>query len=70
MACIGYFALFERMGGGGSPCFFVKLDFEKAVDRLTNAHNQTFEGVPDSSACPPVPAGQPRPFLVNFANSP
>ena len=38
-------------GGGGSPCFFVKLDFEIAVDQQTKAHDQTFEGVPDSG-CP------------------
>ena len=52
-------------GGGGSPCFFVKLDFEIAVEQQTKAHDQTFEGVPDSG-CPTVPAGQPRPYLVNF----
>ena len=45
--------------------FFVKLDFEIAVDQQTRAHDQTFEGVPDS-ACPLVPAGQPRPYLLNF----
>ena len=43
----------------------MKLDFEIAVDQQTKAHDQTFEGVPDSG-CPPVPAGQPRPYLVNF----
>ena len=32
-------------------CFFVKLDFEIAVDQKTKAHDQTFEGVPDSG-CP------------------
>ena len=54
-------------GRGGSLCFFcvVKLDFEIAVDQQTKAHVKTFEGVPDSG-CPPVPAGQPRPYLVNF----
>ena len=53
-------------GGGGSPCFFVvKLDFEIAVDQQSKAHDQTFEGVPDSG-CPLVPAGQQRPYLVNF----
>ena len=52
-------------GAGGSPCFFVKLDLEIAVDQQTKAHDQTFEGVPDSG-CPPVLAGQPRPYLVNF----
>ena len=44
---------------------FVKLHFEIAVDQQTKAHDQTFEGVPDSG-CPPVLAGQPRPYLVNF----
>ena len=52
-------------GGGGSPCFFVKLNFEIANDQQTWAHDQTFEGVSDSG-CPPVPAEQPRPYLVNF----
>ena len=45
--------------------FFVKLDFEIAVVQQTRARDRTFEGVPDSG-CPPVPAGQPRPYLVNF----
>ena len=54
-------------GGGGSLCFFVvvKLDFEIAVDQQTKAHDQTFEGVPDSG-CQLVPAGQPHHYLVNF----
>ena len=53
---------------GGSPCFFVvKLDFDIAVDQQTKAHNRTFEVVPDSG-CQPVPAGQPRPYLVNFGS--
>ena len=43
----------------------MKIDFEIAVDQKTKAHDQTFEGVPDSG-CPPVPAGQPHPYLVNF----
>ena len=47
----------------------VKLDFEIAVDQQTKAHDQIFERVPDSG-CPPVPAEQPRPYLVNFAKSP
>ena len=47
------------------PVFFVKLDFEIAVDQQTKAHDQSFEGVPDSGY-PPVPTGQPRPYLVNF----
>ena len=53
---------------GGSPCFFGKLDFEIAVDQQTKAHppmTKLIKGVPDSR-CPPVPAGQPRPYLVNF----
>ena len=56
-------------GGGVHPDFFVKLYFKIAVDQQTRAHIQTFEGVPDFG-CPPVPAGQPRPYLVNFAKSP
>ena len=55
----------HKGGGGVHTDFFVKLDFEIAVDQQTRAHDQTFEGVPDSG-CPPVPAGQPRPYLVNF----
>ena len=43
----------------------MKLDFEIAVDQQTRAPDQTFEGVPDFR-CPPVPAGQPRPYLVNL----
>ena len=40
-------------GGGGFTLFFVvvKLDFEIAVDQQTKAHDQTFEGIPDSG-CP------------------
>ena len=60
-------------GGGVHSDFFVKLDSEIAVVRQTRASNRTFEGVPDSG-CQPVPAGQPRPYLVNlwpnFAKSP
>ena len=44
---------------------FVKLDFKITVDQQTKARDRTFEGVPDSG-CPLVPAGQPRPYLVNF----
>ena len=49
----GIFKLIVKGGGGGGvhPDFFVKLDFEIAVDQQTRAHNQTFEGVPDSG-CP------------------
>ena len=52
-------------GGGFTLIFFVKLDFEIAVDQQNRAHDQSFDGVPDSG-CPPVPAGQPRPYLVIF----
>ena len=62
-----------RGGGGVHPVYFVKLDSEIVFDQQTKAHDQTFEGVPDFG-CPPVPAGQPRPYLVNswlnFAKSP
>ena len=34
--------------GGVHPDYFVKLDFEIAVDQQTRARDQTFEGVPDS----------------------
>ena len=58
---------------GRLDCFFVKPDFGIAVDQKTKAHDQTFEGVPDSGFTP-VPAGQSRPYLVNlwlnFAKSP
>ena len=32
-------------GGGGSPCFFVKLDFEIAVDQQTKAHKRNLPGI-------------------------
>ena len=35
---------------GVHPDFFVKLDFEIAVDQQTKAHDGTFEGVPDFGA--------------------
>ena len=38
-------------GGGGEgvhPDYFVKLDFEIAVDQQTRARDRTFEGVLDS----------------------
>ena len=41
----------------------VKLVFEIAFDQQTRARDRTFEGVSDSG-CPPVPAGQPRPYFV------
>ena len=51
---------------GVHPVFVVvKLDFEIANDQQTKAQDETFGGVPDSG-CPPVPAGQPRPYLVTF----
>ena len=52
-------------GGGVHPDYFVKLDFEIAVDQQTWARDRTFMGVPDSG-WPPVPAGQPRPYLINL----
>ena len=52
-------------GVGGHPDLFVKLDFEIVVDQQTRARDRNFKGVPDAG-CPPVPAGQPRPYLVNF----
>ena len=33
---------------GVHPDYFVKLDFEIAVDQQTKARVKTFEGVPDS----------------------
>ena len=70
---IGIYGIFRWTlggGGGGVHPFFcvVKLNFEIAVDQQTKAHDQNFEGVPDSGCPPPppVPAGQPRPHLVNF----
>ena len=43
----------------------MKLDFEIAVDQKTMARDRTFEVVLDSG-CPPLHAGQPRPYSVNF----
>ena len=40
--------VFLRGGGGVHPDYFVKLDFEIAVDQQTKARDRTFEGVPDS----------------------
>ena len=40
--------LYLRGGGGVHPDYFVKLDFEIAVDQQTRARDRTFEGVPDS----------------------
>ena len=54
-------------GGGGGPMgiFFVKLDFEIAVDQQTKTSDRTFKGVPDPNR-QKVPAGQPRPYLVQI----
>ena len=41
----------------------MKLDFEIAVDQQTRTSDRTFEGVPDPNR-QTVPAGQPRPYLV------
>ena len=54
-----------REGEGFTLIFFVKLDFEIAVDQKTRARDQTFDGVSDSGYTP-VLAGQPRPYLVNL----
>ena len=51
--------------GGDNGYFFVKLDFEIAVDQQTRTSDQTFEGVPDPNR-QTVPAGQPRPYLVQI----
>ena len=65
--------VFTCLRGGDKGYFFVRLDFEIAVDQQTRTGDPTFEGVPDSDR-PPVPAGQPRPYLVpiwpNFGKSP
>ena len=50
---------------GANGYFFVKLDFEIAVDQQTRTSDRTFEGVPDPN-CQTVPAGQPRPYLVQI----
>ena len=52
-------------GGGANGYFFVKLDFEIAVDQQTKTSDRTFEGVPDPNR-QKVPAGQPRPYLVQI----
>ena len=56
--------LFLR-GGGANGYFFVKLDFEIAVDQQTKTSDRTFEGVPDPNR-QKVHAGQPRPYLVQI----
>ena len=51
-----------RGGGGGfTLIFFVKLDFEIAVDQQTRAVTKLVRGFQT-----PVPAGQRRPYLVSF----
>ena len=55
----------KRLRGGGQWVFFVKLDFEIAVDQQTKTSDRTFEGVPDPNR-QKVPAGQPRPYLVQI----
>ena len=52
-------------GGGDNGYFFVKLDFEIAVDQQTRTSDRTFEGVPDPNR-QTVTAGQPRPYLVQI----
>ena len=52
-------------GGGANGYFFVKLDFEIAVDQQTRTSDRTFEGVPDPNR-QTVPAGQPRPYLLQI----
>ena len=56
--------LLNQAGRNNYPC-----NREILFREQTKAHDQTFVGVPDSG-CPPVPAGQLRPYLVNFAKSP
>ena len=56
-------SMLGSLRGGDKGYFFVKLDFEIAVDQQTMTSNRTFGGVPDPDR-PLVPAGQPRPYLV------
>ena len=42
-----HFYLILRGGGGANGYFFVKLDFEIAVDQQTKTSDRNFEGVPD-----------------------
>ena len=56
---------FNLLRGGDNGYFFVKLDFEIAVDQQTRTSDRTFEGVPDPNR-QTVPAGQPRPYLVQI----
>ena len=59
------FNLLILIKGGDNGYFFVKLDFEIAVDQQTWTSDRTFEGVPDPNR-QTVPAGQPRPYLVQI----
>ena len=69
--CRVVFVILHHLGGGGgggggaNGYFFVKLDFEIAVDQQTRTSDRTFEGVPDPNR-QTVPAGQPRPYLVQI----
>ena len=45
---LAIYTSFKGGGGGVHPDYFVKLDFEIAVDQQTRARDRTFEGVPDS----------------------
>ena len=60
-----YTSVLKGGGGGDNGYFFVKLDFEIAVDQQTRTSDRTFEGVPDPNR-QTVPAGQPRPYLVQI----
>ena len=61
----GFNTLDLFLRGGANGYFFVKLDFEIAVDQQTRTSDRTFEGVPDPNR-QTVPAGQPRPYLVQI----
>ena len=45
---LGQNGVLEYQGVGVHPDYFVKLDFEIAVDQQTKARDRTFEGVLDS----------------------
>ena len=49
--------------GGVQPKFYVKLDFEIAVDQKGGTHDQTFEGVPNSQ-CRIMRTRWPHPILA------
>ena len=54
-----------KLFAGANGYFFVKLDFEIAVDQQTKTSDRTFEGVTDPNR-QTVPAGQPCPYLVQI----